>query len=241
MLTNLFYYDYYKPYILKGASRSENAAPFSKAEPPGKPRKDAVIDGNHTYTLNTARKSEVIDYMRGLSSGITDLKESAKHLTDSIARYQNTRRRRGGDAASEKEWLGNSLKAFASSYNTTYAFAAEHPYNAELPQFAEKIKQSLLTQSGGKAAFLSLDGDEALVFDEERFEKLGLDEMQKELAWIYPAVGKVQEQTVAFLAEPLATHMAFKELDFYYNYQYAGPGDNAFKLVDRGLLLDLVI
>ncbi|MDR2904207.1 MAG: hypothetical protein LBU77_06850 [Clostridiales bacterium] len=243
MLTSIYYYNYYKPYLVKGSGRSEKTASFVAA--PARARTETVYDGKHAYILNTARKSTVVDYIRGLSSNITGLKESAKNLADSVTRYQNASHKHM-ETDSEKDWLANSLKEFAEDYTAAYAFSKEHPHSAALSQFAGRIENELaaaesLSERKDSAAFLKRDQNGGLTFDAERFNQTGADDILKELRWINPAATEIKNATIDFLAEPLSEHMAFRDLEYYYNYQYGTEAASAFRLVDSGLLLDLVI
>lgn len=197
-----------------------------------------------SFLLNKSSKNEVVSFMQDLSSNITGLRESSKNLISSISRFQKAVQY--GMLGDEKVWLEYELEKFIDTYNSTYNFLQKYKHSPKLLDYAQNIKVFMLAYKGvligkKKLQIINLDRQGQLKFDNERFRHTNTKGLLKEVLGLQYAVINVKEETIDFLTEPLSEYMGFKDLACYYNYKLGDNKENTFKIIENGLLLDLII
>ncbi|GHU54577.1 hypothetical protein AGMMS49975_15160 [Clostridia bacterium] len=238
MLTEIFYYNHYKPYILKNYGVKKIGRPekitrdydFSKAP-----------DEQERFVLNHALKSELVEYAKGLSSSVNSLRESAKDMSANIKRFSSAA------TPEDKEYaryaLSLDLEYFAESYNVNVGLDTNRTYSDTLQYFVEDSKYDLAAsvKSLSEYAFdISEDGSR-ITFDKKKFDRLGEDVLKKAGRNNRDFFEQIYKSSTSLLKVPLAEHLGFKDLSYYYNYKLGTIEKDSFKYIQSGMLVNIVV
>ena len=227
MLTSIYYYGHYRDFVQRGVGK-DNGRIWLKHD------ESRLLPKNSVVQLNKALNARVVDYAKTLSTSIIGLKDAAKmFLYDAHAMTRN-----GPDTfESHIRWIEEDLNNFIDSYNGLQNIAVTTNHSASLPIFAHNIRnfavdnRDILSHLGVIAAYedgLSYHG----------FGAATSHEIVREAATVFR---DAYEVAVSFLDRPLTHHMEFKGLNYYYNYTIGSIEENTFRLVDTGLLVDIVV
>lgn len=236
MLTNIFYYNYYKPYILKTVDSGKQQ---SKAKIPKIADNSSSTD-SFKVLLNKSLKPEVVDYARGVSGSIVGTKEAAKNLVRDMSEFNKNAYKRG--SATAKSWIKYDLEEFAGSYNTSTEFLSSQKHSQSLRGFSERLTDNVnanleqLSQLG-----LRMNDDGKLSVDTDAFN--GLDENRLNLAIgeTLNTFNDIYADSGGVLTEPLKDHMNFRGLGYYYNYKLGRMENDTFKIIESGMIIDKVV
>ena len=233
MLTSMYYYNHYRNYVNRTFSSVKDSAsrawPVNIAGPVvGRIASDSAV------RLNKAQTGNVLDYARELSSGIVGLKDAAKMFL-----YDMHLIERNGTITFENhlQWVVEDLQSFISSYNSIQQITHKYSHSPELTHFAHYIR-NFTKQNSQILSHLGV-----ITFDDNSLTYHGMDAAaDKETA--RQAVDTFKGAYNAakdFMAYPLAQHMEFKGLNYYYNYTIGGIGKETFGLIGSGMLLDVAV
>jgi len=229
----MHYYTHYRNYMARthGAAKT----PMSRAWPADivGPPAERVAPGS-AVLLNKAQNSRVLEYARGLSTSIVGLKDAAKmflydmHLID-----------RGGMMAFEShlQWVEEDLRNFISSYNNIQHITHNYDHSQELSHFAQNMRvfTDQRSQILSHLGVISYD-DDSLTY--HGMGTTGTKEAAKNAVDTFKGA---YNATRDFLIHPLAQHMEFKGLNYYYNYTIGSESGSTFGLVGSGMLLDVAV
>lgn len=242
MLTSIYYYDYYKPYIFS----TENTAKSRKIGKPEKSEGNSRFSGIDTkeyihsnnesfsYFLNYSDKNEVKSVVSGISENVNGIKDTARYLQN-VKKGRNAKRD-GGQSA-----YGDGLEDFASDFNSLVSFAEGKNVSDEIKGFSNKVSHlvgdngELLREFG-----VSVDGD-TVEFDRSVYNSLSRDEYEEKSAELNKAFAQVYSDAVDVLSKPMSSHLKFKNLDYYYNYGFSAKDGEPFRFLDTGLIVDITL
>ncbi len=236
MLTNLFYYDYYKPYIFKNEKlvSKYNITAGSSAAPVNKENFDADGDGEFSFFLNKAYKSEVVRYAENISKDFNSIKNIARSISykmkDPYFAFENKR-----------ELIAESLDELTEKYNTYKDFAFENAKHSPiLNSFFESLKYRVDFDAETLSVFgISENEEERLIFDRNAFDSMSVDDFERQRDGLEGFCDSVYNDTCEVMTVPMEEHMNFKNLNFYYNYIYSSEEHNTVKIIETGMLVDI--
>jgi len=231
----MYYYNHYRNYVNRAEGMASAKNPMTRAWPVDIIGSNAsrAMTGSNTVLLNKAQNSHVLDYARNLSTNIVNLKEAAKmyifdmHLID------------GGIASFEShlQWIEEDLQSFIDSYNNIQNITSRYEHSPELTNFAHYMR-SFARQDSQILSNLGV-----ITFNESSLTYHGLGETpSRETARQAVDAFKIAYgATREFLEHPLAHHMEFEGLNYYYNYTIGKTSESTFGLIGSGMLLDIAI
>jgi hypothetical protein len=232
MLTSIYYYDYYKPYILKtnGINKTTQKNRFS-----GIKTNDYVQNNESSaYFLNRSDKNEIKSLVSGISDNVNAVKDTARYL-------QSVTNAEGTKYDNAKSAYGDGLEDFVSDCNNLASFASSADLNSGISDFKENVSQIV---SDNEETFskvgISID-DGTLTFDTDVYENLSDDEYNELASTLNDTFSQVYNEACDFLSKPMSSHLNFKNLDYYYNYSYASKDKAAFRLLETGLIVDIAL
>ena len=227
MLTNLFYYGHYRNYAARTVG-----GPTQRLWPAMLSEKTNRLTPGTFITLNKAHNDKIMDYAKDLSSGIVGFKDAAKMYL-----YDMHLIERNGSITFENHmrWIEEDLQNFISSYNNIQN-TSRYGHSSELTHFAHYIRNFTSENS----QILSHLG--VVSYNGSGLSYHGMaNTVSKETAMHAVDTFKAAyNATAGFLTQPLSQYMEFKDLNYYYNYS-VGYTDNTFRLLQSGILLDVVV
>ena len=235
MLTSLYYYGLYKPYMIRETGAAARTAPVVKRS-----AKASEAARAQSVLLNKSLKSDVVNYAREASFSVTGLRGAAGKLATEAETFGRKARTSGLETA--REAVAVRAEAFAEVFNKARAFTQkqEHSeplraYGADAAGIVEQNSEAL-----GTLGF-SLDDEGVLHFDRAKTDEMDAAAMQWALGDAEGAFKEVYELSQDVLKEPLASHMHFKGLRYYYNYKMGAVQDNTFKMIEAGMIADYAV
>jgi len=235
MLTNLYYYDYYRPYILKsGNNKLLRRRDFVKSN-----YKNLSTSNNSeknlnsfSFFLNKSLKNEVIDYASTVSREFNSIKDTARFM-------QNNLNDNSFDENGNANNIFYGMNDFVNQYNSYLEFADDNDQNSNiLRSYADKIV-NIVSKNKDELESIGIKMDDGgrLSIDEEVFGNI--DAVKNVSDDIKNMYSDIYKNTCQAMNAPLSQHMNFKNLSYYYNYKYASIDYNSFDIMDTGMLVDI--
>jgi hypothetical protein len=236
MLTSVFYYNLYKPYIVGNANSRGNDA-YS-------PRRNRIADKRENpetagpvFVLNKSVKKDVINYARAVSHGVVDLRAATQRTAADMQEFNRTAHREGWDTAMGE--LVDNLSRFADNYNRSAGFMQAQDHSTGLRAFSYEVADNIYHNRGRLEMLgLSLSGEGRIAFDAGRVRDLSFEEVNVAIGENIEIFAGLQSFTQQLLTEPLVEHMRFQGLSYHYNYQRGAMETDGFGLLEMGLLVD---
>ena len=235
MLTTMFYYNHYKPYIFKSEQKKAQA-------------KQEIVANKHApkekhtkqFLLNKTLSKNVVKYAHDISYNMVDLKDAAKYTTYDIDDFMHNTKRYGYKKA--KDILKNDLSIFVDQFNKSYNFSASQMHSQSLFDFSHAI-DGAIDQGESKLSYLGIIKNELgeLSFDSVFYDNLSLEELDIHMTEARSVFGEMYSECSNMLTQPLAEHMNFRNLNYYYNYKYGGVVADTFRLIESGMIVDIAI
>ena len=237
MLTSIFYYTHYKPYLVKDITKP-TAKHYKRLKTT---QKDALENQNNAnFLLNNALRADVVDYMRNVSQSVVGTKDAAKMLVNDTDEFDKNVIRRGFQLS--RDWICDDLDIFVSAYNYSSQFWNTQRHSTELRDFSNNIKEDILYHIN-PLKLLGVTQNEFGLLDYQKDAVMSKDERELGMALsrnrnlfqnIYIQAGDI-------LREPLTEHMKFKNLTYYYSYKFGSIQEDTFIVIEAGLILDSVV
>jgi hypothetical protein len=232
MLTTLFYYDHYRPYIVReadGVSGDVNRRPAS-ASAPGKP-----------ILLNKSLNGAFLSYARGAGASVVSIKESAKGAVYAMDKYDEREFNGGGNHA--KGYLEEALKYFASAYNGAAAFReSQAAVSPGLAEFYDGVSGGVYESAAPlKSLGLTSGSGGVLEYDPAVIESVGPGEARLVMSAARGVFEKIYNGAVNVMKKPLADHMEFKSYRYYYNYSRGITKEETFNGIGSGMMVDIAL
>lgn len=234
MITSLFYYNHYKPYILRTANLESSTVSKRKEK---LCKKESL---NDNFLLNKALKDDVVSYVRSVSTSVVDSKVSSKSVVQRMDKFNYNIEKRGFSKA--KNSIGDSLRDFVDSYNEAEGFLAKQGHSSELKNYAVQVSQDIGYNVDRLGLLgISLSEDSQLSFDEEYFYGLKRNDIYSAIGETINIFQNICNYSDDVLKSPLIEHMKFKNLGYYYNYKLGSMETDTFKIIESGLLIDKAV
>ncbi|MDR1531136.1 MAG: hypothetical protein LBS62_02960 [Clostridiales bacterium] len=237
MLTQIFYYNYYKPYLIDGYGSK-------RTETPRRPKilENMYFDArkDSTFLLNKTLRSDVVHYINDISSNVNGVKESSKNVMFDMEGFNNNVYRCGEQTA--RKWLTEDLSKFAGEYNKAVVFFETQEHSAALKDFALSLREKTETNNSRlHYVGISLDAHDSLDFDKKYFSGLNQDSINIAIGETVDFFNLIYSESGDILKAPLTDHMQFKFLGYYYNYKYGTYETDTFKVIETGMVVDKAI
>ena len=236
MLTNVYYYNIYRPYIV--SNREPNR--FTPKQGRIADRKTSAEPLRQVFVLNKALKDEIINYAHAVSYGVTNLKSSARATADDMENFNRNVHKEGFDTA--REWLSEDLEEFAGRANEAAEFMQNQSHSSSVRIFSYELADNL-RYNKERLALLGLNlGEEGRVgFDKPFLKSLSHEKINIAIGENIQIFSGLQKHAVTFLDAPLAEHMRFKGLGYHYNYKLGKMEMDGFDVIEAGLLIDKAV
>ncbi len=237
MLTNIFYYDFYKPYIFKNEKLTQKypLAYSQSSEKTGSDLSDESSEREYGFFLNKTFKNEVVNYAETISNDLNSIKNSVKNVINKINdNYFNYSSKLGN--------LKNELSEFVTKYNSYKDFAREnYKHSPLLSNFSDSLRfrvennQTILSKFG-----IYYNGEiNEMSFDGEVFDSLSVKDVLSDISGLMNLCGAIYDDTCEIMTIPMEEHMNFKNLNYYYNYIFSNENHNTVKIIETGMLVDI--
>ena len=239
MLTSLHYFGHYRDFVLRNSSGSNSN--FNRSLLNKEQVRESVISQSSgsqasTVHLNKSYDKRVLGYVEALGENIVKLKDAARMYINDVTNIDFEH----NDLLSFENhlrWLDEDLRTFTASFNALGGMAAQSPYSIHLPHFTHSIRnitqrdEILLSHLGVVAA------DEGGL----TYHGVGTSTTLGVAKSAVSMFKSAYETTREFLAHPMAHHLSFNELSYYYNYTIGNSPMDTFRLLESGLLIDRMI
>jgi hypothetical protein len=238
MLTSVFYYNLYKPYLVGNANGGRGDYT---------PRRNRIADKRETpetsgpiYVLNKKMKNDMVNYARSVSHGVVDLRTATYRTANDMLDFNRTAHREGWDSAVNA--LVDDLSAFAHNYNRSAGFMQSQDHSDGLRAFSYEIADNVFyNRSRLEMLGLNLSEEGRFAFDTGRVQAMSFEEVNVAIGENIEIFSGLQSFTQQLLTEPLVAHMRFQGLSYHYNYQRGTMETDGFGLLDMGLLVDKTV
>ncbi|MCL2204116.1 MAG: hypothetical protein FWB88_09295 [Defluviitaleaceae bacterium] len=239
MLTSVFYYNLYKPYIVSNAN-NRGGEHFSPRRSRIADKRDAPETSGPIFVLNKSLKNEVIRYARSVSHGVVDLRVATHRTANDMQDFNRTAHLEGWETA-----VGNlveNLTSFAHNYNRSAGFMQAQDHSAGLRAFSYEVADNVFyNRSRLEMLGLSLSENGHFTFDSEQVRAMSFEEVNVAIGENIEIFSGLQSFTQQLLSEPLVEHMRFQGLSYHYNYQRGQMETDGFSLLEMGMLVDRVV
>jgi len=235
MLTNVFYYDLYLPYLLSHLERT--GAVIQRKQPI---TQRAEIAPNAAFMMNKALKLDVLNYVRGISEAVNGTRESARFVISEMRSFNQNAFEHGLLYASKMVSVG--LARFAKAHNNSVEFMESQEHSPFLYSFAQEIIE-LFDGARYELAMMHLltDDGRTLTFDPKGFESRDVGELNSAFSNSIGLFSEVYRGASQLLTAPLTEHINFRNLSYYYNYKLGTVIADTFKLIDSGIIINTKI
>lgn len=235
MLTSMFYFNHYKPYLVKEDSPTTSAG-FS-------PKLTLFKNNsyeNKTVLLNTAYRGDIVEYAGNISKKVVAFKDASRLVVQDMENFEMNTRNAG--SVREREVLSAHISQFTESYNTAVSFALSQEHSAKLRNFAAE-QSYFVTQNQDvlKILGVKIDKNGSLSCDETKIKDMSISKLRDAVNKTAPVFESLYENAKQLLTFPLSSHMNFKGLRYYYNYKLGTMQDDTFKIIKSGILVDIAV
>lgn len=235
MLTSMFYFNYYKPYLIKEADTFTSAGQKSRLSFYGK-----NAHGKQSVLLNKAYRNDIIEYAGSLSKKMVDFKDISRLVVQTLKEFGNNISNDNVDKA--KHIIAEDIEEFVESYNSAATFAFSQDHSAKLRNFA--IEQASLIKNNRnvlKPLGITMTDNGTLGYDGEKIGGVSISKLNDTIDSASRVFDEIYENAREFLTYPLSNHMNFKGLGYYYNYKLGTVQDDTFRIIKSGILVDIAI
>lgn len=236
MLTNIFYYNFYKPYIVKGTSSTKAVKKSNLKTAIAQSKAAKSGEAAYSYFLNKSIKSEVVSYAQDISKNLNSIKDTTKYLTN---RYSKANISGEG----ERNNFADGLEDFVNQVNDFNSFFESTDKDSAVLKGYDNMLEDRIVEKEEVLSVLGVERNEdgALSFDKDKFNEIKSENYIDNIFDCADLFNEIYKDTCEVMEIPLAEHMNFRNLDYYYNYTYAPKNKEAFKLIETGLLVDICL
>lgn len=237
MITSIYYYNYYKPNILKNSAVSVvKQAPF----------KQNVHYNNTTkpISLSTAYKDDVLDYVKNLSDAVNSTKVSATNLlelTKDIEHNQSNKdlkeQKKKRTESEMRADISKYGKKLSDSLNKSINFSSTTSQSEEFDEFSKNLKMKASNSKSLEEIGLTFDTE--FSFSDDALNDLNYSDVKNLFKNATSDINDLYDMTNDFLKKPLSSHMSFKSFSYYYSYTSGIIKTDSFNIISRGTILDL--
>lgn len=239
MLTSVFYYNMYKPYIVGNVNNrgNEGYAPRNARIAAGRQNNEP---SGRIFVLNKALRNEIVNYAQAVSHGVTDLREATKRTALDMESFNGTVYRDGWDYAIET--LAENLEGFADYFNRSAGFMQAQTHSAGLRAYSNEVSENVHhNRERLEMLGLTLSEEGHMAFSREQVVGMNHDEINVAIGENIEIFEGLRTYTQQLLTEPLIEHMRFRGLSYHYNYSMGTMETEGYSLLEAGMLVDRLV
>lgn len=232
MLTSIYYYRYYRPYILRTVDNTGIISP-RRTQIARKPD----VDPEAVFLLNKSLKVDVVAHAKQTSGAINGVKNGARRVIDAIEGFNQNTFDYGLHSA--REVVCERLSDYAQAYNQSVGFMSGQSHSGSLQSFAEDLV-AITMDSRHELELLDLytDDGRTITFMQEDFQHKDQQELNIAFGESIDGFMHTYKDATVMLTRPLSDHMNFKSLNYYYNYKLGTMVSDTFKIIEAGLIIN---
>ena len=235
MLTSIFYYNIYRPYLVGNVTNRGNSLYTPKKERinTGRDRNDS----GRIFVLNKALQSEIVEYAKAVSHGVTDFREATKHTVTNMESFNRTVHMDGWNYAVES--LVYDLENFSTYFNKSTGFLQTQIHSDGLRSYSDEVAQNIfLNRDRLEMLGLTLSEDGNMFFSRAQIESMTHKEINLAIGENLAIFEGLRTFSGQLMTEPLLEHMRFKGLQYHYNYRLGTMEAEGYSLIEAGMLVD---
>ena len=239
MLTSVFYYTLYKPYLVSNVSNrgNENYAPRRGRIAD---RRDTPETSGRVFVLNKSLQNEIVRYARAVSHGVTDLRAATKQAASHMKDFNRIVYEEGWDTA--VGGLVNDLSRFANHFNQSAGFMQNQLHSTGLRSFSNEVSDNVYyNRHRLERLGLTLSQKGHLAFSPEQVTNMSHGELSIAIGENIEVFSDLKSFTQQLMTEPLLEHMRFRGLRYHYNYKLGQMETEGFSLLEAGILVDKLV
>jgi len=237
MLTSVFYYSLYRPYIVGGTNSRNDGSP--RRERINTARENEAAAGR-VFVLNKSLQTEILSHAQSITSGVTSLRSSTGRTASDMENFNRTVHREGWEDA--VNGLARNLSGFANGYNQSVEFMQAQEHSAGLRAFSEEVTDNVFYNRGRLEMLgLTLSEGGRLAFSQDQIRGMSYQQINAAIGENIEIFEGLRAYTNQMLSEPLIEHMQFRGLNYHYNYQLGRMETEGFNLLEAGMLVDRVV
>lgn len=203
-------------------------------------------DGEPVYSilLNKSFSTNVVNYAHSLYSTVLNLKDSSKELGYFIDEYKTVEDKIDTLDESKKQTINEMFEErvnnFVDNYKSALNFTNKQKHSLPLLTFSSELS-GIENEYSKVFESLGIKNSDNLV---DIFDLSHLTEstnLNEKLEAIKSLANDIYSSTQNLLIKPMAEHMNFKDLNYYYNYKFDRYESNTFELIESGMIIDVVL
>ena len=236
MLTSIFYYNIYRPYLVGNVTNRGNSLYSPKKERISTGRERPAESGR-IFVLNKALRKEIVDYAQAVSHGVTDFREATKHTVTSMETFNRTVHREGFYLAVEN--LTHDLESFTEYFNKSSAFLQTQSHSDGLRAYSSEVTENIYhNRDRLEMLGISLSGEGSMYFSRDQVASMTHQEINLAIGENLAIFEGLRAFSGQLLTEPLLEHMRFTGLKYHYNYRLGTMEAEGYSLIEAGMLVD---
>ncbi|MCL1988265.1 MAG: hypothetical protein FWG64_09890 [Firmicutes bacterium] len=240
MLTSAYYYKFYRPYMISNANKEssrDNGRKPKIAEMTPRNR----LDSGFMLVLNKSLNSEIVDYARNVSQGITGFKSSVRSTLISMNNLGMNAVYDGYEDARDN--VEENLSTLVDRFNESTDFLDKQNQSQDLKSYSNDLRgRAIQGQDRLKLLGISVSDDgNAMLFNPDVVKSLSQLELHAAIGTNMQTFYSLHQTTSDVLVEPLSTHMPFKGLSYHFNYQLGRMVEDGFNVIEAGMIVDRLV
>jgi hypothetical protein len=242
MLTNVFYYSIYKPFIMQRHSDPKQSA---KTVLERYSQNSDSVDVKPQVTKNASIKRSVSSYVEAVCRNVIEMRDCAKYLSMNAGMYYSNVLNESIETS--KQWAEEDISMFVNAFNAAVAFGLTQEHSPELARYADDLREiALYNKDALKEAGVSIHNNGMVMsFSAERIHSMNMLDFGHSTASAGNAAREIYGRTSELLQLPASAHMDFRQLSYYYNYRVDLSAEIALRKIPialhAGLIFDRVI
>lgn len=202
---------------------------------------------SYSVFLNRAFSKDVVNYAHNIYRNVIALKDSSRELKEFVEEYKTVEDRIDSLDDKKKEKIVDifqqKVQKFVDDYDKAFEFADNQKENSKvLKEFSNALHEiggnqeeilEKLEVNESEEGILDV-GIEIKDFEQKQGVKDKLENAKQVVEGLSSAIENI-------LTKPMAEHMNFRSLNYYYNYKLDTYKANSFTLIEAGLIVDLTL
>lgn len=230
MITHLFYYESYKPYIIE---ENENKKRKMSSAKEYLIFTSTKMEKSFSYFLNKSSKKEIANYVFKVASGFNDIKNTSHYLALRLDNRVNIRNVIE-DSSKKINSLSKAYNDFLDFYNTDETAQSNFSLYIDSLKTIIYENQEILSGIG-----INIVSGDFLQVDKDYIEQNLLTCSKNILNNLKYVFDLIYQRTCGNMKDSLIDYMTFKDFSYYFNYSIYNDSKKSFPLLTNGLLLKI--
>jgi len=195
----------------------------------------------YAICLNKTFSQNVVEYAHTVYSTILNLKDTSKQLLDFIEEYKTVEDKIETLDASKKEQVADifnkKAQSFVNSYDAAYYFAKDQSHSKVLLDFSSELSYIAAQHQDITKKLEASSIDNPFEVTNITVAKDTVEKLENIKSFVDEIYGSTQK----LMGKPMAAHMNFSGLGYYYNYKLSVYYSNTFELIESGMIVDVAL